>query len=142
MSELIQKIEDLQGSEWGQIAKNGSITVEENTLQTNIAGVYAIGDAASGASDIITAVASGKRAATSIDKKISGENAVDLLGLAADRGMPPAQRAEILSRWAEHLRRVGRADEAAHVEVRAANTAREPVPEDHPPFEVAPAWRQ
>ena len=37
--------------------------------------IYAVGDASLGASDIISSIASGKRAAAAVDKKLSGDNA-------------------------------------------------------------------
>jgi NADH-quinone oxidoreductase subunit F len=51
----------------------GSLVVEENTLSTNISGVFAGGDFTTGPSIVINAIASGRRAALAIDKYLKGE---------------------------------------------------------------------
>jgi heterodisulfide reductase subunit A len=49
-----------------------TITVDGFTLRTNVEGVFAGGDVVSGPSDVIGAVAAGKKAAVSIDRYLSG----------------------------------------------------------------------
>ena len=44
------------------------------TLETNLAGVFAAGDMISGASSVVHAMASGRRAAVSIDRYIKGDD--------------------------------------------------------------------
>jgi heterodisulfide reductase subunit A len=51
----------------------GTLDVDPITLQTNIDGVFAGGDVVSGPADVILAIASGKRAARSIDAYLRGE---------------------------------------------------------------------
>ncbi|MBA4368830.1 MAG: pyridine nucleotide-disulfide oxidoreductase [Desulfobacterium sp.] len=51
----------------------GLITVHPETGATNISGVFAGGDVTSGPSSVITAVASGRKAAISIDAFLSGD---------------------------------------------------------------------
>jgi len=51
----------------------GSLVVSENTLATNIPGVFAGGDFTTGPSIVINAIASGRRAALAIDKYLKGE---------------------------------------------------------------------
>ncbi len=51
----------------------GSLKVDENSLSTNIAGVFAGGDFTTGPSTVIQAIASGRRAALSIEKYLQGE---------------------------------------------------------------------
>jgi len=51
----------------------GSLVVDENTLATNIPGVFAGGDFTTGPSIIINAIASGRRATLAIDKYLKGE---------------------------------------------------------------------
>lgn len=51
----------------------GTLSVDPTTLQTNIEGVFAGGDAVSGPADVIAAIASGKKAASAIDKYLKGE---------------------------------------------------------------------
>jgi len=50
----------------------GTLEVDPVTLQTNIDGVFAGGDAVSGPADVIAAVTAGKEAAISIDRYLSG----------------------------------------------------------------------
>jgi len=51
----------------------GSLAVDENTLSTNIPGVFAGGDFTTGPSIVIKAIAAGRRAALAIDKYLKGE---------------------------------------------------------------------
>jgi NADH-quinone oxidoreductase subunit F len=51
----------------------GSLAVEENTLATNIAGIFAGGDFTTGPSTVIQAIASGRRAALAIDRYLRRE---------------------------------------------------------------------
>ncbi len=52
----------------------GTITVDEETMATDIEGVFAGGDAVSGPDTVIGAVAAGKEAAISIDRYLQGED--------------------------------------------------------------------
>jgi len=76
ISALGQKLDALPDHDLSQIELSGRIEADPETFETNISGVYAVGDAVLGASDIISAVASGKRAAAALDKKLSGSEAV------------------------------------------------------------------
>ncbi len=51
----------------------GALVVDENTLSTNIPGIFAGGDFTTGPTYVIRAIASGRRAAISIDKYLRGE---------------------------------------------------------------------
>ncbi|MFC1858572.1 FAD-dependent oxidoreductase [Thermodesulfobacteriota bacterium] len=51
----------------------GSLVVDENTLSTNIPGVFAGGDFTTGPTYVIRAIASGRRAAIAIDKYFLGD---------------------------------------------------------------------
>ena len=53
----------------------GTIEFNEDTGATNIEGVFVGGDVATGSSNVISAIAGGKRAAVSIDKFMAGEGA-------------------------------------------------------------------
>jgi indolepyruvate ferredoxin oxidoreductase alpha subunit len=60
----------------GELAKtvaDGLITTDPVTLQTNVGGVFAGGDAVSGPATVIQAMAAGKKAAISIDRYLKGE---------------------------------------------------------------------
>jgi indolepyruvate ferredoxin oxidoreductase alpha subunit len=52
----------------------GLIAADPVTLQTNVAGVFAGGDAVSGPATVIQALAAGKKAAISIDRYLKGES--------------------------------------------------------------------
>ncbi|MGI6172870.1 MAG: NADPH-dependent glutamate synthase [Christensenellales bacterium] len=62
---LVQTTEGLQAQ------KFGGLVVDEDTLQTSLRGVYAGGDAVTGAATVILAMGAGKKAAESIDKFLS-----------------------------------------------------------------------
>ncbi len=51
----------------------GSLAVDENTLSTNVPGVFAGGDFTTGPTFVIRAIASGRRAALAIDKYLAGD---------------------------------------------------------------------
>ncbi len=51
----------------------GSLRVDENTLSTNVPGVFAGGDFTTGPTFVIRAIASGRRAALAINRYIQGE---------------------------------------------------------------------
>ena len=51
----------------------GSLTVDENTLATNIPSIFAGGDFTTGPTYVIRAISSGRRAALAIDKYLQGE---------------------------------------------------------------------
>jgi NADPH-dependent glutamate synthase beta subunit-like oxidoreductase/dihydroorotate dehydrogenase len=76
ISALGQKTEKFSDEEYSNITHNGLIEVDPDTFKTKLENVYAIGDAALGASDIISAIASGKRVAAALDSNLSGETAV------------------------------------------------------------------
>lgn len=53
--------------------RRGCLVVEEDTLRTTREGVYAGGDAVTGAATVILAMGAGKQAARSIDEFIRGK---------------------------------------------------------------------
>lgn len=53
--------------------KHGNVITDEKTGETNIPGIYAGGDIATGAATVIAAMGAGKKAARTIDKYIRGE---------------------------------------------------------------------
>ncbi|MGM0452478.1 MAG: FAD-dependent oxidoreductase [Thermodesulfobacteriota bacterium] len=52
----------------------GSLAVDENTLATNVPGVFAGGDFTTGPTFVIRAIASGRRAALAVDKYLRGDD--------------------------------------------------------------------
>ncbi|MCL4459896.1 MAG: NAD(P)-binding protein [Chloroflexi bacterium] len=55
----------------------GTITVDPQTLATNVPGIFAGGDVVSGPATVIEAIAAGKRAAESIDRYLSLEDLIE-----------------------------------------------------------------
>jgi len=55
----------------------GTITVDPETLETSIEGVFAGGDVVAGPADVISAIATGRQAAISIDKYLGGDGDID-----------------------------------------------------------------
>jgi hypothetical protein len=64
----------------------GRVVVDEDTLETDMPGVYAGGDIARSASSVIHAIAAGRRAAASIDRTLGGTGDFDEVLFA--RGNP------------------------------------------------------
>ncbi|MBN2410213.1 FAD-dependent oxidoreductase [candidate division KSB1 bacterium] len=75
ISALGQKI-DIQNGELTEIMSNGAIRCDVDTGKTGLDYLFVAGDAASEPEDIISAIASGKKVAFSVDKYLSAENAV------------------------------------------------------------------
>ena len=94
ISAMGQKVEDFDDPEWSHLARNGIFKVDPGTFRTNQSDVYAVGDAALGASDIISAIASGKRAAVAVDSSIAGEKA----SLGSIPELNPVERNFVLER--------------------------------------------
>jgi NADPH-dependent 2,4-dienoyl-CoA reductase/sulfur reductase-like enzyme len=66
--------------------KNGLITVDQASLETGMAGVYAGGDVTSFSGTVIHAIAAGRTAASAIDKALGG--AGDIEELLFEKGTP------------------------------------------------------
>ena len=64
---FLSKDSQIERSLWG------SLEVDENTLATNIPGIFSGGDFITGPSTVIQAIASGRRAAIAISKYIQGD---------------------------------------------------------------------
>jgi thioredoxin reductase len=60
-----------------RLNEEGSIEINPQTLETNIPGVFAGGEAASGPTSAVEAMAMGRKAADSIDKSLGGEGFAD-----------------------------------------------------------------
>ncbi|MFP4256744.1 MAG: FAD-dependent oxidoreductase [Desulfobacterales bacterium] len=70
----------------------GSLAVDENTLATNVPGVFAGGDFTTGPTFVIRAIASGRRAALAIHKYLSGDESPIFM---PDEKTPLAQEAAL-----------------------------------------------
>jgi formate dehydrogenase major subunit len=91
---LGQKIESNINFDGLKITRSGAFEHNKETGATNVDGIFVAGDAAVGASNIITAVASGRKAAISVDKYISGEKAI----LESMKQLNPVEINSILQR--------------------------------------------
>ena len=57
--------------------EKGLLSINEETQQTDMPGIFAGGDVAGGPGAVIDAIAAGRRAATSIDKFLGGDGVID-----------------------------------------------------------------
>ena len=60
-----------------KVGRRGTVQVDPNTLETSREGVFAGGDAVSGAATVIEAISSGRKAASSIDQYLGGTGIID-----------------------------------------------------------------
>jgi len=60
-----------------KLTKKGTIAVSPDTLETNLPGVFAGGEAVSGPASVIEAIAMGRKAAVSIDRYLDGDGVID-----------------------------------------------------------------
>ncbi|MFQ6113413.1 MAG: FAD-dependent oxidoreductase, partial [bacterium] len=67
----------IQGGMNLSLSKNGTIGANENTLETNMRGVFAGGDIVSGPASVIDAVAAGRKAARAIDRFLGGDGDIE-----------------------------------------------------------------
>ena len=80
--------EDIDVSKWGTMA------TDPETMQTNVPYVFAGGDAVSGTSSVVEAIAGGKRAAGSIDCYLRGESFESVGFLRQSLDLPKAVTSE------------------------------------------------
>ncbi len=59
------------------VTERGTIRVDDTNLATPVAGVLAGGEAVSGPSSVIQAIATGRKAAISIDRQLGGDGVID-----------------------------------------------------------------
>jgi NADPH-dependent glutamate synthase beta subunit-like oxidoreductase len=72
-----------------RVSKAGTLVVDPITLATSIPGVFAGGDAVTGPSTVVEAMASGYEAAVSIDRHLKGQD------LYRERNFRPLRRADV-----------------------------------------------
>lgn len=70
-------LEIIKGVSGISITKSGLLNVDPITMSTGIRGVFAAGDAVTGTVSVIEAVASGKKAAVSIDRYLEGDGTIN-----------------------------------------------------------------
>jgi NADPH-dependent glutamate synthase beta subunit-like oxidoreductase/Pyruvate/2-oxoacid:ferredoxin oxidoreductase delta subunit len=71
-----------------ELTKKGTIAVSSDTLETNLPGVFAGGDAVTGPASVVDAIAHGRKAASSIDKYLSGDGVIDERFVEAEEADP------------------------------------------------------
>ncbi|HEX7475002.1 MAG TPA: FAD-dependent oxidoreductase, partial [Dehalococcoidales bacterium] len=71
------------------LGRNSTIVVDPLTLETNIPGVFAGGDAVTGSNNVVSAMAAGLRAADSIDRYVKGHD------LEKGRTLEPPEPVEV-----------------------------------------------
>ena len=77
------------------IDKRGTLYVDQNTLATDVEGVFAGGDVVSGPASVIEAIAAGRQAAISIDKYLGGSGVIDeVLAQPEEPQAPPEMEEE------------------------------------------------
>jgi heterodisulfide reductase subunit A len=81
----------------GEVAlnRNGTVKVDERTLQTSLPHVFAGGDAVTGPSMIAQAIGQAKRAAFFMDRFLKGEK---LDGVRFDEPLPVVEKADVFAR--------------------------------------------
>ncbi|MFZ5981136.1 MAG: FAD-dependent oxidoreductase [Candidatus Zixiibacteriota bacterium] len=79
-----------------ELNRDGTIKVNEETLQTSQTSVFAGGDAVTGPSMIVSAIGHGKRAAFYIDRFLKGES---LEGMTFENRLPATSAASVLTRF-------------------------------------------
>lgn len=77
----------------------GFIVIDQDTLETAMEGVYAGGDAAGFAGAVIHAVASGRKAAASIDRALGGDGDVEEILFIREAPEPHLGRDEGFASW-------------------------------------------
>ncbi len=78
-----------------ELNRNGTIKVNEKTLETSMPSVFAGGDNVTGPSMIIDAIGQGKRAAFFMDRQMRGEPLED----AYFEPLPAVDRESVIARW-------------------------------------------
>jgi formate dehydrogenase beta subunit len=60
-----------------ELTRRGTTKISEETLETNLKGVFAGGDVVTGPASVVEAIATGRRAADSIDKYLGGQGILE-----------------------------------------------------------------
>jgi len=79
-----------------ELNRNGTIQVNEETLETSLPSIFAGGDVVTGPSMIVSAIGQGKRAAFYIDQYIKGES---LDNITFDNRLPAVEASTVFSRY-------------------------------------------
>jgi formate dehydrogenase beta subunit len=89
-----------QSSDFGFLEKlsfetaGGLLRVDKNTFAASLDGIFAGGEIVSGPASVIESIASGKKAASSIDKHLGGDGRIDAVRLEPEKPNPWLGREE------------------------------------------------
>jgi len=81
------------------VTERGTIRVDETTLATPVAGVLAGGEAVSGPSSVIQAIATGRKAAVSLDRYLGGDGVIDEVLAPASENDPRLGHEDGFASW-------------------------------------------
>jgi len=87
-------LKGLDGADALKLTALGTISVNDSTMETSVAGVFACGDIVKGPASIVEAVALGKRTASAVDKYLGGAGNIDETLLAVETPSPWLGREE------------------------------------------------
>lgn len=79
---------------WGKRTRQGTLAVDPFTLRTDGEGIFAGGDVVGGGGTVIEAIASGKRAALSIDRYLGGKGLEEVFEEGVPAGEYSGKRSE------------------------------------------------
>jgi len=97
-------LKGFEGPDTLALTRAGTMVVNDSTLETSVAGVFACGDIVKGPASIVDAVALGRKAAAAIDRYLGGNVNVEETFLASEEpcswlgreeGFPSRRRAEM-----------------------------------------------
>jgi heterodisulfide reductase subunit A len=88
------------------VSERGTLVVDQDTLATSVAGIFAGGDVVSGPATVIEGMAAGRKAARSIDRYLNGEPLVlpEVEGRKAPQELTEAEVEELRQRYPAHPR--------------------------------------
>ncbi len=95
-----------------ETVRGRTVAIDQETLATNVPGIFAGGDAVTGTSFVVDAIAAGHKAARSIDAWLRQQQA------NAAQAVEPSQGLEVVI-WPPSIEALGRLPEAALAEVQA-----------------------
>jgi len=90
----LPELELVEGVSAIKTSRRRTLEVDEDTLATGRAGVFAAGDAVTGTTSVVEAIAAGRKAASSIDRYLGGEGEIEETLVDAESPSPHLGREE------------------------------------------------
>jgi len=78
-------LKGIDGTNAPKLTALGTISVNESTMETSVAGVFACGDIVKGPASIVEAIALGRRAASAADRHLGGNGNIDETFVALEK---------------------------------------------------------